>query len=141
MAKIVICDDEPHVTRAVELKLRKAGHHVRVGHNGAEGLQTARDDVPDLIITDCQMPVMSGIELCREASTDESLRRVPIIMLTAKALELSEQDLRSSFGVRRLMYKPFSPREIVTVVEGTLADCGSSVESATTSPFPGTLAM
>ena len=126
MARIIICDDEPHITRAVEVKLRKAGHEVVIGHNGAEALAAARSRRPDLIVTDCQMPVMTGLELCAAVLTDQNLSGTPVIMLTAKGLEISEEDLRTHLGVRKLVFKPFSPRDLLQLVN----DCTATPTAA-----------
>ena len=117
MADIVICDDEPHITRAVEVKLKRAGHSVRAGFNGAEALAFVRERRPDMIITDCQMPVMTGIQLCQALRADAQLAGVPVLMVTAKGLEICEDDLRRQLGVSRLLFKPFSPRQLVEAVE------------------------
>ena len=120
MADIVICDDEPHITRAVELKLRKAGHEVRVAANGREGLDFIAAKTPDLVITDCQMPIMNGVEFCLELRKLPAMRQTPVLMLTAKAMELDEALVRQHLGVAKLLFKPFSPRELVLLVEEVL---------------------
>ena len=117
MANIVICDDEPHITRAMAVKLKRAGHTVQTGCNGAEALAFIRERTPDLLITDCQMPVMTGLQLCGELRSTPATAMLPIVMLTAKGLEISEEELQRELGVSRLLFKPFSPREVLTVAE------------------------
>lgn len=135
MANIVICDDEPHITRAVEIKLRKAGHSITVCENGAVGLEAARGSRPDLVITDCQMPVMTGLELCSAIHNDPALAGIPTVMLTAKGYEINEPELRRQLGVRRLVHKPFSPRDLVGIVDEILA---AEAASSAAPPEPAT---
>ena len=127
MADIVICDDEPHITRAVALKLRRAGHDVRVAADGREGLDFVAERTPDLVITDCQMPVMNGVELCLELRKLPALRETPVLMLTAKAMELDEDMVRQHLGVAKLLFKPFSPRELAILVDRVLAPAERAV--------------
>lgn len=124
MANIVVCDDEPHITRAIEIKLRKAGHHVTCCPDGAAGLVATRDVRPDLVITDCQMPNMTGLELCAAIRDEPELSDVKTVMLTAKGYEIDEVELKRQYGVCRLLNKPFSPRDLVDVVEALV---GSSM--------------
>lgn len=122
MARIVICDDEPHISRAVALKLKRAGHDVRAGRNGAEALALIQAERPDLVITDCQMPVMTGLQLCEAILGEPQLSDLPVVMLTAKGLEIPEAELRSRYDVCRLVHKPFSPRDLLALVEELTSD-------------------
>lgn len=117
MSDIVVCDDEPHITRAIEIKLRKAGYAVTTCEHGADALRAIRLKRPSLLITDCQMPVMSGLELLSHINNDPELRVMSKVMLTAKGYELNEVELKKQLGVCRLIHKPFSPRDLVIAVD------------------------
>jgi CheY-like chemotaxis protein len=119
---LVVCDDDAHILRAIVMKLEKAGHRLATAPNGARAWELVRERRPDLVVSDCQMPEMDGLELCRRISADETLRGLPVILLTAKGYELDEDQLRRELGVRRLMAKPFSPRELLQTVEELLAE-------------------
>lgn len=121
MKRILICDDEPPILRAAELKLRRGGFEVVPAADGFEAWHAMRQDRPDLLVTDCQMPRLNGCELCLRIQEDDSLRGLPIVMLTAKGFELDHDELRTRCGVSAVLTKPFSPRELLRVVQELLA--------------------
>lgn len=114
---VLLCDDEVAIVRAAEIKLSRAGYRVTCCFNGAEALEAVGRDRPDLLITDCQMPRMGGLELLRRLREIESCRDLPAFMLTAKGLELPHDELREKLGVLRVCAKPFSPRELLKAVD------------------------
>ncbi|MCA9079162.1 MAG: response regulator [Planctomycetaceae bacterium] len=118
MSWILACDDHAHITRLIELTLRKRGWNVVACADGLSALgELARRPNPELIITDFQMPKLDGLGLIREVLEQPALRDVPVILLTAKAFELSEQRLQSQLGIACMLKKPFSPRQLLALVE------------------------
>jgi two-component system alkaline phosphatase synthesis response regulator PhoP len=117
--KILVVDDESHILHVVSLKLRNAGFTVVTGSDGQEGLDLAQSELPDLIITDFQMPQLSGLELCRRLRQEPTTRHIRAIMLTARGYQLGPQDAELS-GIRRMLSKPFSPRHLLTTVNEVL---------------------
>lgn len=115
--KILLCDDEPHILRAAEIKFVRAGFEVRCAADGVEGWQAIQEQHPDLVITDCQMPRMSGIELAERIHNTPETTHIPVIMLTGKGFELSHRELSEKFNVRTVLGKPFSPRELLRQAE------------------------
>jgi two-component system alkaline phosphatase synthesis response regulator PhoP len=117
--KILAVDDEGHILHVVSMKLRNAGYEVITAMDGEEALQLCASEQPDLMVTDFQMPVMTGLELCirlrREGNT-----RMPIIMLTARGFDLEEHEMVQA-GISSVLAKPFSPRELLAKVESLLA--------------------
>jgi DNA-binding response OmpR family regulator len=121
---ILLCDDEPHILRAAEFKFKRSGFDVRCANNGEEALSLIQQRQPDIVVTDCQMPRMGGLELAKRLHDDAATADLPIIMLTAKGFELSAEELRTQFGIAQLLAKPFSPRELVACVEQVLEKTG-----------------
>jgi two-component system alkaline phosphatase synthesis response regulator PhoP len=117
--KILVVDDESHILHVVSLKLRNAGFSVVTGADGQEGLDLAQSELPDLIITDFQMPQLSGLELCRRLRQEPATRHIRAIMLTARGYQLGPQDAEQS-GIRRMLSKPFSPRHLLATVNEVL---------------------
>ena len=115
--RVVVCDDEPHITRAVALKLRKAGFDAETHPDGRAAWESASADPPGLVVTDCQMPRMSGLEFLRALRADPATAGVPVVLLTGKGFELDEAELRAEFGRVRLFPKPFSPRKLLAAAE------------------------
>lgn len=111
--KILVVDDESHIVNVVSLKLRNAGFEVVTAADGEEGLEVALQESPDLVITDYQMPFMSGIELCEKLKSTPATAHVPALMLTARGFSLTPADLMGT-NVAGVLSKPFSPREILS---------------------------
>ncbi|HIF34577.1 MAG TPA: response regulator transcription factor [Planctomycetaceae bacterium] len=120
-ARILVCDDEAHIVRAAEFKLRKAGFEVITASDGEEGWTAVLEHRPDLVIVDCQMPYLTGLEMSKRIMNHEEISGTPVLMLTAKGYELSEQLARSEYGVSKIMLKPFSPRALVAEAHAMLA--------------------
>lgn len=118
--RVLLCDDEMHIIRAAEIKLVKAGFEVVSTHDGQQAWEEIQRTVPDLVVTDCQMPRMNGVELVQHIRAYEPARHVPIFMLTGKGLELDAKALREELGIMYLLDKPFSPRDLVSRVQAVL---------------------
>jgi len=116
--KILVADDEAPIANVVAMKLRNAGLEVIVAMDGLEAYELAIAERPDFMITDLQMPGMSGIELCARLAA-ELEGGIPTILLTAKGFELTAESVRE-LPVRRIMTKPFSPRELLAQVQELL---------------------
>lgn len=117
--RLLVVDDETHIVHVLALKLRNAGYDVRTAADGEEGFEFASQDPPDLIITDLQMPFLSGLDMCAKLKSQPSTCRVPAIMLTARGHALSQSDLGST-NIRLVLSKPFSPRQVLEEVERIL---------------------
>lgn len=113
--KILVVDDEAHILHVVSLKLRNAGYDIITAEDGEEGLESAIQNKPDLIITDYQMPFMTGLELCTALKENEVTCATPAIMLTARGFSLA-QELLDKTNIAAVLSKPFSPREVLSKV-------------------------
>ena len=117
---VLLVDDEAHVVHVMALKLRNAGYRVVTASDGRQALAAARQELPDLLITDYHMPGLSGLELCRRLKQSASTSRIPTIMLTARGYELDEQETLRS-GILMTVPKPFSQSQLVASVHQLLA--------------------
>jgi len=120
LKKILVADDEVHILHVVSLKLRNGGYQVITAQDGREALELAQVEKPDLIITDYQMPFLSGLELCRRLKQIPATAQIPVIMLTARGFSLDNQVMAAA-GILTCVNKPFSPREILLMVDDILA--------------------
>ncbi len=120
MVTVLLAEDDADIRDLVTFKLRQVGYEVRAFEDGLAALVSARDDPPDLAVLDIMMPGMSGLDVCRELSADPATSEVPIILLTARALDA---DVEGGFAVGADDYivKPFSPRELASRVQAVLA--------------------
>jgi len=114
--KILVVDDEVHILHVISLKLRNAGYEVVTAQDGREALEIAQVENPNLVITDYQMPYLSGLELCRRLKQIPRTAHIPAIMLTARGFALDENDMHE-LGIKICLHKPFSPREVLCVVD------------------------
>jgi len=117
--KILVVDDEIHIVQVIAIKLRNNGFEVLTAENGAQAIDIAKKHKPDLVITDYQMPVMTGLEFIEHLRQIEDTAETPVIMLTARGFAIDEER-KSELGVASLLSKPFSPREVLRCVEDVL---------------------
>lgn len=117
--KVLIADDEVHIIHVVAIKLRNSGYDVVSADNGAEAYQLACQEEPDIIVTDFQMPVMTGLELTEKLRGNESTKDIPVILLTARSFAVSEAQ-QESLRISACLSKPFSPKELLKNIEDVL---------------------
>jgi DNA-binding response OmpR family regulator len=119
-AKILVIEDEATTKALIQYKLQNSGYEVACVSDGTEGLVYLEKSVPDLIILDLMMPLMSGKEFLLTIRRDGRLPHIPVIILTAKTLE---RDIVEglSLGADDFVKKPFSPSELVARVRAQLA--------------------
>ncbi len=118
--RILLCDDEVHILRAAEFKFKRAGYDVTCASDGEEAWELIQKHLPDVVVTDCQMPRLSGLLLAERIQGNAATSHIPVIMLTGKGFELSSPELKVHYGIRLLLGKPFSPRELFQHVEAVL---------------------
>lgn len=121
MPHVLLCDDELHILKAAEFKLKRAGFEVQCANNGREGWEAIQARKPDLLVTDLQMPYLNGIQLAQQVRERFDAQELPIIMLTGKGYEMSQEQLWEQLQIARVMNKPFSPRELLQIVEEMLS--------------------
>jgi len=113
---VLTVDDDPSILRVVELLLTRNGYTVRTAASGELALKMLSNLVPAVLITDVQMPGMSGYDLCSVVKSDARLQKVPVIFLTAQG---SPQDYKSGHDLGAVVYmsKPFKPEKLLQVVQ------------------------
>ena len=122
MNKVLLVDDEIHILRAAEFKLKRSGFDVSTAFDGEKAWEVIGQDMPDLVVTDVQMPRLSGIELVRRLRENPQTEHLPVIMLTAKGFELPRQELIAELRIIDIVAKPFSPRDLCRRVEAALQE-------------------
>ena len=117
--KVLVVDDEIHIVQVVAIKLRNNGFEVLTAEDGQQALEIATSQKPDIIVTDFQMPVMTGLELIKELRKRSDTSDIGIIMLTARGFSI-EDDQKDQLNISACLSKPFSPRELLEQVEKVL---------------------
>ena len=116
MAKILIIEDEPQIVRTLRLYLEQAGYTTAAIYDGAQAIPAYRQERPDLVLLDLNLPGQDGIEVCRALRQESA---VPIIMVTARSDE-TDRLIGLELGADDYVTKPFSPREVVARVRAVL---------------------
>jgi two-component system, OmpR family, phosphate regulon response regulator PhoB len=118
-ATILVVEDEPQVQELVAVNLEHAGHRVRRAATAGEAEKSIRQELPDVLVIDWMLPDESGISLTRRLREDQRTRALPILMLTARAME---QDKISGLeaGADDYLTKPFSPKELAARIKAVL---------------------
>ena len=116
---ILVADDEEDVRELVAYRLSRSGYEVIEAADGEEAFRLAAEHPPDLMVLDVMMPRLDGYELTRRVRAEESLRSVPVILLTARS---QETDVSRGFevGADDYLKKPFNPDELVARVRAVL---------------------
>lgn len=114
--KVLVIDDEENVCEMISLYFEKAGYDVVTATDGADGIEKARQNRPDIIILDLMLPGMDGLDVCKEI---RKASNVPVVMLTARADEV-DRVLGLEIGADDYITKPFSPRELLARVKAVL---------------------
>ena len=119
--RVLLCDDEVHILRAAEIKLSRAGLDVVCASDGQEAWEEIERQCPDILVTDCQMPRLDGFGLVEKVRACRATADLPILMLTAKGFEFQHREVADKWGIRVILAKPFSPRQLLQYVEDVLA--------------------
>lgn len=124
--KVLLCDDEIHIVRTAQIRLAQAGFEVRIAHDGQEAWEAILEDQPDVLVTDLQMPRVDGFELIRRIRANAATKDMPVLMLTAKGFELAREEVMEKWGISSVLSKPFSPRELVRLIDLALGTAAVS---------------
>ena len=124
--RILVADDEAHMSRVIDLFLRRAGYAVEVVRDGREALESILRSPPDALVTDINMPRMTGKELCLQLEQQLPQRQFKIIVMTS----MTDREHREWSGKSRdtyFMEKPVSMRGLVSMLSKELANGGADV--------------
>jgi CheY-like chemotaxis protein len=119
--KILLVEDNLALSGVICFNLTRAGYEVTSVHNGREAIEALQRGRFDLVLSDQQMPKMTGIQLCEHIREMPDHAHTPFILLTAKCMELDVAKLRQRLGMSAALPKPFSPTELLTSIEESLA--------------------
>jgi len=123
MARILIVDDSPSQLLGIQRIVEKLGHQILTATDGAAGVETAKAELPDLVLMDVVMPNLNGFQATRTLARDEATRHIPVVLVTTK-----DQDTDRMWGMRQgakaYITKPFSEDELSEVLERVFAGQG-----------------
>jgi len=120
--KVVCIEDEPEMIDLVKLILGRKGFELIGAEGGREGLDTVRRIKPDVVLLDLMMPDMDGWEVYQQMKADEELKKIPVIVVTAKAQSIDKVLGLHIAKVDDYVTKPFGPQELLESVQRVLGD-------------------
>ena len=120
MPKVLVIDDDPVILELLRVNFEIEGFAVVSAGDGKEGLERAKKDKPDLILTDIMMPRMDGLELVTQLRREPKTAAIPVILLSAKA-QNAEVQAGLEAGADDYITKPFDPLELIDRVNAALA--------------------
>lgn len=107
--KILLVDDEPNIQMIVGARLAAMGFEVLIAKDGQEGLDLAREELPDAILLDLMLPKLDGYKVCRMLKFDKAFEKIPVIIFSAKGSD-ADKKLAEQAGADEYMVKPFDPQ-------------------------------
>ncbi len=125
--KVLVIEDNPDSRRLVTEMLGIEGYEIISSGDGAKGLEMARQQLPDLIILDVNLPTLSGFEVCERLKADPDMVNIPVLMLTALS-EIDDRVQGLGLGAEDYLTKPFNPRELLARVDARLRAKAASDE-------------
>ena len=123
MASILVVDDSAVVRRMLALILERSGHEVRCAGDGAGGLEAVAQRRPDLVLCDLEMPVADGVAFVRRLREGDTVRSVPVVMLTG-APASERPVVLADLGVQGFVTKPVRSAEVLELVGAVLSAAG-----------------
>ncbi|NTU43333.1 MAG: response regulator, partial [Nitrospirales bacterium] len=119
--KVLIVDDNAESRRLLRYNFLRHGYEVLEASDGQEGLETARLQRPDLIVSDALMPRMDGFQFLREIRSDENLSQTPFVFYSAVYTGVADEQLTQSLGADAFIVKPKEPDDFWTDIENMIA--------------------
>jgi len=127
-ATVLVVDDDPVILKLLEVNFEMEGFQVVRASDGAEGLERAREVLPDIVVLDVMMPRMTGYEVAKALKEDAETAHIPIIFVTARA-QSTDVERGMELGVEDYVTKPFDPLELIDRVNNLLARRRDGVEA------------
>lgn len=124
--RVLVVEDDRPLSLIIRYCLEKQGLQVVLAGDGRDAWGLAEKDGFDAVVTDEQMPRMTGTELCKKLRCDSRYAQVPIVMVTGKSLEMDMQRTGEELGLAAIVTKPFSPKKLVAIVTDCLTDASVS---------------
>ena len=123
--RILIVDDNDIDLKLVQKTVEKIGHQALTAENGKIGYEIAKRDKPDLILSDCKMPVMDGVDMCKQLKEGSDTKNIPLIFLTS--VETPKTVIECfDMGVENYICKPVKPKVLSAQIKTIFEECFSA---------------
>lgn len=121
MAKILIVEDDPLMSRMYQKIFTFEGYEVDMAGDGVEGLEKVRTIKPTLVLLDIMMPKMNGLEVLEKLKADPETKAIPIVMLTNLAGQQDAETAMSKGAIKYIIKSEYDPKQVVNMVKEILA--------------------
>jgi CheY-like chemotaxis protein len=118
---VLVAEDNPALSNVLRFNLQRLELEVSVALNGTRAWQLAQEQRFDALITDQEMPGLTGVELIHHVRELEVYRDIPILMVTAREIDLDVKTLKQQYDIAEIIAKPYSPNKLVRMMEEILA--------------------
>lgn len=127
--KILVVDDEPFIVEFIMINLIKFGFTVITASDGEEAWEKVQKEKPDLIVSDVNMPRLDGFGLLKRLKSQMDTRRIPVVMLTARA---QDQDVFQGWkiGADEYLTKPFNPQQLIFIIKKIFQDRADEIKKS-----------
>ena len=115
--KILVVDDEPDILKVVLYRLQKEGFEIKTAIDGKEALDIIHKESFDLILLDITLPELNGWEVCRNLKSDEKVKHIPVIFLTASMPTEGFEERAQDVGVNGYVFKPFEYKVLLEEIK------------------------
>ena len=119
--KILIVDDDAKTRKLLRAMLQNSGYEIIEAENGEQGIKLAKENIPDLILMDIEMPVMDGMSAFKVIHADESTKNIPVIALTSYAMKGDKEKFLAE-GFNSYISKPIDVKEFLKIVKKHIKD-------------------
>ncbi len=124
--RVLVAEDNPGLARVLVFTLERSGYDVTLCRDGNAAWLALQHDTFDIMITDYQMPGITGEELCRKLRGLEQHTEMPIVMVTGRELELDVKRLSAELNLAAVYPKPYSPRNLMGLIQGLFAETAAA---------------
>ena len=121
MARVLIVDDSPTETLALEKLLSRNGHDVLTAENGADGVALCRAELPDVVLMDIVMPGLNGFQATRQLTRDETTKHIPVVIVTTKDQE-TDRVWGERQGAKGYLTKPVDEEVLLETIKSVIAN-------------------
>lgn len=122
MAKILLVEDDPLISKIYIMTLSAAGYETQLATNGEEGLNQTKSFLPNLILLDVMMPKMNGMELLDKLKADPQTKAIPVIMLTNLAGDVDAETALAKGAIKYLVKSDYEPEQVTEIVKSILSE-------------------
>ena len=122
---VLMVEDNIVMADIVRRALQHGGLDVEIRHNAHLALEACRQHDFDAVVTDFQMPGLNGLEFVQALRTSDRNRNIPVVFVSGKGMELDTQRMQMEYGVAKVLFKPFSPQELIFHLRSCMGCSGS----------------